>query len=271
MSADHAICLVVTYDGEAFAGFARQPEQRTVQGELERAIGEMNGAPVDTRGAGRTDAGVHAIGQRVAFDPERTIPPTGWVAGLNRTLPPDLAVTGADLRVRGYNPRFDAVDKTYRYVLQIAEHRDPLWRGRAWLIAPSRQHRDGGLDLAAMRDAAGRLVGTHDFRAFRAADDDREMTTRTILRIDLIERWAGEPTLVAIEVTGTAFMKNMVRIVVGTLLEVGRGKKTPDQVAALLGPEGRREDGGSTAPAHGLTLVEVRLGRGELRSDVTSP
>lgn len=261
MSALDAVLLVVSYDGADFSGYARQPEQRTVQGVLESTIGEMNGAPVEVRGAGRTDAGVHALGQRVAFDPTREIPLRGWVRGLNAALPADLVVLDAEHRARGYNPRFDAIDKTYRYVLQLREHRDPLWRRSAWWLPASRQRKEGGLDLDAMRAAAASWLGTHDFRAFRAADDDRENATRTMFAIELIERWAGEPSLLAIEVTGSAFMKNMVRILVGTLVEVGRGKLGLPEAAALVAPGARREDAGTTAPAHGLTLVQVRLGR----------
>jgi tRNA pseudouridine38-40 synthase len=254
---DHSILLTVSYDGADFAGFARQPSQRTVQGEIETAIAAMNGEAVLTRGAGRTDAGVHAIGQRVAFDPSRDIAPIGWVRGLNASLPEDVVVLDAEVRVRGYDPRFDAVDKTYRYVLQVREHRDPLMRGRAWWIGASKQRREGGLDVDAMRAATANWIGTHDFRAFRSADDTRENTMRTILAIEI----RADGDLVAIEVTGTAFMHNMVRILVGTLVEVGRGKLSIDDAAALIGPGAARANAGPTAPAHGLTLVEVRLGR----------
>ncbi len=260
---DHSILLIVSYDGGSFCGFARQPKDRTVQGVLERCIAEMNGEHVDTKGAGRTDAGVHAMGQAVSFDPSRTIAPAGWVRGLNAALDDDVVVLAAAVRPRGYNPRFDSVGKMYRYLLQLSLHRDPLWRGRAWWLPASRQRRteEGGLDLAAMREAASRWIGTHDFQAFRQADDDRVVTQRRMDRIELIEGWANEPSLIAVEVEGSAFMKNMVRIMVGTLVEVGRGKMTPDEAQALLGPNGRREDAGTTAPAHGLTLVEVHLGR----------
>ena len=260
---DHAINLVVGYDGTGFCGFVRQPRERTVQGVLERCIAEMNGEHVDTKVAGRTDAGVHALGQAVAFDPGRAISPAGWVRGLNAALDDDVVVLSAEVRPRGYNPRFDSVGKTYRYLLQLSPHRDPLWRNRAWWLPASRQRRTeaGGLDLDAMREAASRWIGTHDFHAFRQADDDRVQTHRRMDRIDLIERWANEPSLLAVEVEGSAFMKNMVRIMVGTLVEVGRGKMTADEAQALLGPNGRREDAGTTAPAHGLTLVEVHLGR----------
>ena len=258
---DHAIGLVVGYDGEDFAGFVRQPGQRTAQGELERAIEIMNGVPALTRPAARTDSGVHSVGQRVAFDPARDIDDAGWIRGLNAKLPPDLVVLEVSRHARGYNPRFDATGKTYRYLLQVRDHRDPLWRRRAWWLPKSRQLDEGGLDLAAMREAASRLTGTHDFRIFRAADDEREQTVRTMFSIDITEGWGGEPSLIAIEVSGNAFMKNMVRILVGTLAEVGRGKLAPEAMDALFLPTAQRSDAGMTAPAHGLTLVQVRVGR----------
>jgi tRNA pseudouridine38-40 synthase len=258
---DHAIGLVVGYDGEDFAGFVRQPGQRTAQGELERVIELMNGELALTRPAARTDSGVHAVGQRVAFDPARVIDEAGWVRGLNAKLPPDLVVLEATKHARGYNPRFDATGKTYRYLLQVRDHRDPLWRRRAWWLPHSRQLDQGGLDLGAMRAAAARLTGTHDFRIFRAADDEREQTVRTMSSIDVTEGWGGEPSLVAVEVSGNAFMKNMVRILVGTLAEVGRGKLAPEDMDRLVSAGAQRSDAGMTAPAHGLTLVQVRVGR----------
>lgn len=261
MTEPAAVLLVVGYDGADFAGFARQPGQRTVQGVLEVAIRQMNGAPAETRGAGRTDAGVHALGQRVAFDAARDIPPHGWVRGLNAALPDDVVVHEAEVRPLGYNPRFDSTDKTYRYLLQLCPNRDPLWRARAWWLPASRQRDEGGLDLDAMRAAAARWIGTHDFRAMRQADDDRVQTQRTMMRIELIENWANDPSLLAVEVRGSAFMKNMVRIMVGTLVEIGRNRLTPDDAEALLRPGARRQDAGTTAPAHGLTLVQVTLGR----------
>ena len=252
----------MAYDGAAFSGWARQPSARTVQGELERAIAAMHGSVALTRGASRTDAGVHALGQVAAFDTARSIPREGWIKGLNRLLPEDLAVRDAAPCAAGYNPRFDTVDKTYRYLLLVDEERDPLWRGRAWHLGPSRWMRGAhGLDLDAMRAAAAAWVGTHDFRAMRAADDDRESGTRTMHAIEVRPGWGEDPRAIAISVTGTAFMKNMVRIMVGTLVDVGRGRFSADHAASLVREGARREDAGPTAPAHGLTLVEVRLGR----------
>lgn len=261
--------LTIAYDGEAFAGWARQPGQRTVQGTLEAAIATMSGGPVDLRAASRTDSGVHALGQVAAFDSPRTIDPRGWMHGLNSELPDDVSIVDVLACADGYNPRFDTVAKTYRYVVLRDEPRDPLLRRSAWFLGQRQPGR--GLDLERMREAAACLVGTHDCHALRAADDDRENTIRTIFRIDVIEGWAGDPRLLAIEVEGNAFMKNMVRILAGTLVEAGRGKLHPERLTALLSPAGRREDAGPTAPAHALTLVSVRLGRVRSGSPVRNP
>jgi tRNA pseudouridine38-40 synthase len=252
----HGVRLVVAYDGTDFAGFQAQPGQRTVQGELERAIERMAGHPVRVRGAGRTDTGVHALGQVVAFDARRAIPERGWMLGLDTYLPPDIRVQQASAVNPGYHPRFDAAGKLYRYLIQSGEAKNPLLRARAWQLGSPQAP-----ELVRMRAAAAGLVGTHDFRAFRQADDERENTVRTLWRVDVIEGFGGDASLIAIEVEGTAFMKNMVRILAGTLVDVGLGRIALDHVPRLLGAEARRESAGQTAPAHGLVLVEVKLGR----------
>lgn len=262
--------LVVAYDGTAFHGWARQPGTRTVQGTLEEAAAGMAGHAVEVRGSGRTDRGVHAMGQVAAFDAARDIAPYGWLRGLNQALPDDVAVRAASSCPAGYNPRFDALDKTYRYLLLVDDERDPLLRNRAWRIPPRLRHptrRAAGrpvdqLDLAAIEQAAACLLGTHDFRAFRAADDERLETVRTLHEIRVEPAFGGDPRLLALSFRGSAFMKNMVRILTGTLLEVGRGRLAPDAIPRLLGPGASRADAGPTAPPEGLTLVEVRLGRG---------
>lgn len=250
--ADHAVLLTLAYDGTAFAGWQKQPGQRTVQQTLERAIESMDGAPVQTWGASRTDAGVHAIAQRVSFDPARDIPTYGWVRGLNGQLPDDVAVSAAESVVRGYDPRFDSAGKHYRYLIQRSASRDPLMHNRAWHV----RHR---LDTAAMRETAAELLGRHDFRAFQGPNDYRDNTVRTLTRVDVIEGWAGDPTLYAIEVEGTAFLKNMVRIIAGTLADAGRHRFDARRVRELLAPGGPRRGAGPTAPARGLTLVSVTL------------
>lgn len=267
--AQHGICLIVAYDGTDFHGWARQPGLRTVQGTLEDAVASMAGHPVVCRGSGRTDRGVHALGQVAAFDAIRDIPPQGWLRGVNQALPDDVSVRSAAACPVGYEPRFDAIDKTYRYLFLIDDERDPLLRHRAWRLPPRlRAPRLAGaptpcehLDLSAMRAAAATLVGTHDFRAFRAADDERESTTRTLHELRLDAGWGADPRVLALTVRGSAFMKNMVRILAGTLLEVGQGRRTIDGVSGLLRPDARREQAGPTAPPEGLTMVEVRLGR----------
>lgn len=274
----HGMRLVVAYDGTGFHGWARQPELRTVQGTLEAAVRTMAGHDVVCRGAGRTDRGVHALGQIAAFDATRAIPAHGWLRGLNQALPDDLSVRDAQACAAGYEPRFDAIDKTYRYLLLLDDERDPLLRDRTWRLPPRLRHAarkdalaPGQLDLDAMREAAALLHGTHDFRAFRAADDEREQTRRTIHSLEIHTDWANDPRQIAVTVRGSAFMKNMVRILTGTLVEVGAGRMRPAQVAALLGEAGRRADAGPTAPAQGLTLVEVRLGRGAVPPPDSGP
>lgn len=266
----HGVRLRVAYDGSELAGWQRQPGLRTVQGELEHALSALVGTPMEVRGVSRTDAGVHADDQVVAFDSPRELPMQGWIRGLNGKLPGEIAVWEATPCAVGYRPRFDAVAKTYRYVLHLGPVRDPKWRRFAWHLGPRRARPWRGappsrpeewLDLDEMAEAARRLVGDHDFRAFRASGDERESTRRTLTEVRIERDHAGRGDLVAVVVRGTAFLQHMVRILVGTLVEVGRERMSAGQVAALLGPEGRREGAGETAPAGGLTLAKVELGR----------
>lgn len=274
MTADvRGVCLTLAYDGTEFTGWQRQPGQRTVQSTLEEAIESMAGHPVRARGASRTDAGVHATGQLVGFDTERDVSPLGWLRGLNGVLPLDVAVRAVEICEAGYNPRRDAAGKHYRYLLQTGEARDPLLRHRAWHLGPREvprregTHRDDDarqwLDFAAVEQAIELMCGTHDFRAFRASDDTREHTVRTLSAIDLITPYEGSAGLLAVDVHGDAFLKNMVRIMVGTLVEVGRGRFGLDHVAALFGDTADRRNAGPTAPPQGLTLISVlRRSRG---------
>jgi tRNA pseudouridine38-40 synthase len=261
----YGVRLTLAYDGTEFAGFQRQLETRTVQSVLEHAVAKIAQHPVTVRAAGRTDAGVHAEAQIVAFDTERLLQPRRWLLAINRYLPPDAAVQDAVACEPGYHPRFDALEKTYRYLFHLGLGRDPLLRHRAWHLARAGVRALPGqlsaLDLDAMQKTSSVLVGTHDFRAFRAADDQRENSRRTLHRVELIPAWHGRPELLALEVQGSAFMKNMVRILAGTLIAVGRGRMTCDEIVGLLSPTATRSRLSETAPAHGLTLVQVRLGR----------
>jgi tRNA pseudouridine38-40 synthase len=215
---------------------------------------------------------VHAEAQVAAFATSRALPPRRWVLAINRYLPSDVAVQNAAPCAPEYDPRYDALDKTYRYLFQIGFARHPLYRTRAWHLARDVHARNdddltrvqAGLDLERMQQACSRLVGTHDFRAFRSADDIRENSRRTLHRVALIQRFAGEPNLLALEVQGSAFMKNMVRILAGTLVAVGRGTISLDEFDGLLRSDARRHPQADTAPGHGLTLVAVTLGRAAL-------
>lgn len=265
------IRLVLAYDGTDFCGWQEQENQRCVQSTLAHAISRITDGPVTVKGASRTDRGVHALGQVASFATDRELSTRRWAYAINRYLPPDVAVQAAERCAVDYEPRFDARNKTYRYLLHLGALREPLWRDRAWHLGRQLRHdfprwddlsdAEHQLDVARMREAAQVLVGTHDFHAFRQAGDTRRDTTRTLIRVDIEERHAGVADLVAIEVQGTAFMKNMVRIIAGTLVEVGRGRMDRQAVAALLSPEAIRDDGGITAPPQGLTLLSMEMGR----------
>jgi tRNA pseudouridine38-40 synthase len=245
------VLLSVAYDGAAFAGFAPQPGQRTVHGVLLDAVHAIDPGVSKLRGASRTDAGVHARAQAVALDPTRAIPPKGWVLGVNAALPPDLAVRTARRVPRGYEPRANGRGKRYRYYLLVDRVRDPMLERVAWRIDPPFERARAEAELAA-------IVGTHDFTAFRSASDPRVDTIRTLDRVTIVEPRADEPRLLAIEVEGNAFMHNMVRIIAGTAVDVGRGRLKPGATARALA-SGGRTDLGMTAPPHGLILDEVRL------------
>lgn len=237
--------LLVEYDGTGFAGWQRQDQQRTIQGCLEEAFQKMLGQPVLVRGAGRTDAGVHALGQVASVELASRIPNLGFLRGLNTHLPPQIAVLDVADMPSGWNARHDARGKIYRYEVWNHPVRSPHHARWSWHVYDL-------LDSHSMRAATAVLLGEHDFRAFRSSDCDRLNTVRILRRFEV--RRKG--TLLTFEVEGTAFLRNMVRILVGTLVDVGRGKLTVAQVQALLENRDRKQ-AGVTAPAHGLTLVRV--------------
>jgi tRNA pseudouridine38-40 synthase len=240
--------VVVEYDGTDFSGWQRQgPEGGpTVQGAIEDALAQVCDHPVTLRGAGRTDAGVHATGQVASFHTTSHVPELGILRGVNAALPRSIVIASIDLVPEAFDARRWSAGKHYRYRIWNREARSPLIDRQAWHV-----HRP--LDDLAMHEAGQRLLGTHDFTAFRAADCDRKNPVRTITRLDVVRH--GD--LIQLDVEGTAFLKHMVRIIVGTLEECGRGRRTADQVGALLASRDRTP-GGRTAPAKGLTLVTVR-------------
>jgi len=245
----HGVLLTVAYDGAGFSGFAPQPEQRTVHGELLRAIRAVDGSIAKLRGASRTDAGVHARGQRVAFDARLALPSRAWALALIPHLPDDVAVVRAAVVAPGFAPRFEATRKLYRYALLRSAVPDPFARGRAWRITEL-----GDAAIAAMQREAAALVGTHDFAAFRSSADQRASTVRTIERLEV----SADGSSAVVAVVGDGFLHNMVRIVVGTLVDVGLGRLEAGACERALRSK-RREDLGRTAPPDGLCLERVWL------------
>jgi tRNA pseudouridine38-40 synthase len=238
----------IAYDGTAFAGSQYQPNARTVQGELEEALNRLTGERVRIRLAGRTDAGVHATGQVAAFclSRRRRGEGSGWAdlrQRLNAILPPDLAVRSLRAAPPGFDPRRDARWRVYRYRIRMAGSRRPDDRHRTLEIGDR-------LDVAAMRAAAEVLLGERDFGAL--GSDPRGRTVRHVSQVRVVARG----TSVEVVVTANAFLRRMVRSIVALLLEAGRGKLAPDDVAALLDRGGRALDG-RAAPARGLTLERV--------------
>jgi tRNA pseudouridine38-40 synthase len=246
----HGVLLTLSYDGAPFCGYVKQKDLRTVAGELEGAISTVDPKASSTRGVSRTDSGVHARGQLVAFDSTKDIDPRGWVLALNRELPREIAVVRAARTAAAFEPRRCVVSKTYVYRILASRTRDPLIDQFAWRI-PYR------LNHLLMREAAATIEGVHDFRAFRGASDTREETVRHIFRITLAPA-AEDSRITELTVTGNKFLYNMVRIIAGTLMDIGRGHLPPDAFAKALA-SGLRKDLGITAPPAGLTLSRIEL------------
>lgn len=242
------VLVRVAYDGTAFSGWAAQKDQRTVEDTLRGAILALDPKAIGPRGTSRTDAGVHAESQMAAFDSEVPMPPRGWVLALNRHLPEDVAVRAARLLPVGFAPRFASIKKRYRYDLLFDKVRDPLLSSRTWRIGYD-------MDMERMTREARAIVGTHDFAAFRSAGDERAVTERTVHAVDVVR---ADDRRVSIFVEGSAFLYNMVRILVGTLVDVARGHLDEGTIAKALAAKDR-SIAGQTAPAHGLTLQNIDL------------
>lgn len=238
--------LLVQYDGTDFHGWQWQDHLRTVQGVLMEGIQRLSGQRVVLHASSRTDAGVHAAALPVSFRMETPLPPKAFVLGLNHFLPPDLQVLECRVVREEFHARFSARGKTYRYLVQNGPAPLPLWRRQAW-------HVPLALDGSAMRHAASLLVGVHDFSAFRSAHCDARSPVRDLRRLEVSRTPDG---LWAIEAEAGGFLRNMVRVLAGTLVEVGLGRHPPEWVESLL-RERDRTRGGITAPAHGLTLLRV--------------
>jgi tRNA pseudouridine38-40 synthase len=239
--------LRLEYDGSDFAGWQLQPGgQRTVQGTLHEAFRRVTGREVRVIGAGRTDAGVHAEGQVASVVVDTELAPDRLRRALNGVLPPDLAVWACDRAPEGFHARYQARSKLYRYRIWNGESRSPLRTARA-------HHVPSALDVDSMRGAAALLRGTHDFAAFQTAGSAVRSTVRSLERLDVEGEPRGEINLYA---EGDGFLRHMVRILAGTLIEVGLGRRDAAGLPAVLAAR-ERSQAGRTAPAHALTLIRV--------------
>lgn len=236
--------LDIEYDGTAFRGWAKQPGQRTVQEELESALATVLREPVELTVAGRTDTGVHAEGQVASFA-TRAEMPANLAQRLNGLGPRDVAVTAAAPAKDGFDARGDALSRTYRYRILARPSSSPFEQNRA-LWWPYR------IDHDALGACAAALVGTHDFTAFTPTQTDHVHFDRRILSAE----WTTEGDILTFRITADAFMRNMVRILVGTMLEVASGRRTLESFKQLLRGSAR-SDAGETAPPHGLYLESV--------------
>ena len=234
----------MSYDGTGYAGFQIQTNAPTVQGELERVLSQICAEPVRITGAGRTDAGVHATGQVIDFRTASELDGSTMARGVNALLPEDIAISALEPAGETFHSRFSAAGRTYEYRIRTGPTRDPLERRREhWLPE--------ALDVSAMEDAAERLVGTHDYAAFAAGMSGERSVRRAV--------WTARDEVLRFEIEANAFLRGMVRGIVGTLLWVGGGKISTDRFEEILKSRDRAQAGPSAA-APGLCLIDVSYG-----------
>ena len=237
--------ITLAYDGTRFVGWQRQADGESIQGLLEDALARFEGGPVTAHGAGRTDAGVHALGQIASARVSFTHDAGTLTRALNAHLPPEIRVLAVAEADEGFHARFSSTAKTYRYRLRNTAIADPFDRAFVW-------HLPEPLSQPSMSEAAAVLVGTHDFAAFRSVGSEIASSVRTVTRSE----WRQDAGLLTYEISGDGFLRHMVRAIVGTLVEIGRGWRTPADMPALLAGADRAR-AGATAPPHGLFLVSV--------------
>ena len=275
--------IVLAYDGTGFVGWQRQAAGTSIQGLLEDALRELDQRDVAVSGAGRTDAGVHALGQVAGFSLERTIAPEALIRAVNRRLPDTVRVLSAVEVSPAFHARFGARSKTYRYRIWNGDVMSPFERAYAW-------HVPGPLAVEPMIAAARVLEGTHDFASFQATGGERLTTERLVFssRVGVALRpcltapegaranlsgtgqGAGEGRLIVYEIAGNGFLRHMVRIIVGTLVEIGRGRRPVEWVDEVLASRDRAR-AGPTAPAEGLILAGVEYEADARRAEEGGP
>ncbi len=241
----HRIRMIIEYDGSAYHGFQRQATVNTIQAELEKALARLTGEEPTVMGAGRTDAGVHALGQVIAFDTCSTIPEDRWPIALNTFLPGDIRVLGASSAEPDFHPQFSAKRKKYLYKIYRSEAATAFYRKYALCL-------NIPLDLAEMRRAASYIEGTHNFKAFCASGSNVKSYVRTVS----LCRLEDSPCWLNLVIEANGFLYNMVRIIIGTLLQIGQGKKTADCIPQLIASQDRTLAGYTAAP-QGLYMARV--------------
>lgn len=243
----HNFKLIIEYDGSAYHGWQRQAGDTTIQEEIEKALGRMTRQPITLIGSGRTDAGVHARGQTANFTCDDTrISPLEFQKGLNSMLGGGIVIRSCETAPEAFHSRYDVTSKTYRY--RIRNHPLPQAIGRQY-----QWHIRAPLDMGAMQTASRQLLGSHDFKTFEGAGSPRQHSVREILRAE----WRRETDQhLAFFISANGFLRFMVRNIVGTLVEVGQGKRSPDEIPALIAARNRSQ-AGPTAPPQGLCLMEV--------------
>jgi len=241
--------IVIEYDGTNFSGWQFQPDERTVQGEIEKAIERITGSGARVTGSGRTDARVHARGQVAHFSSAARLSPQEWIGALNAHLGSDVKVIDASQADPDFDARRSARGKWYRYEILTRKVAPTIDRNSVW-------HMPVDLDVGAMQEAAEYLLGEHDFTSFKGAGCASKNAVRIIRRLEIDH---AEKDRVVLDIEATAFLKHMVRNIVGTLVEVGRGRFSVEEVKYILDARDRKR-AGPTAPAQGLTLMTVYYG-----------
>ena len=239
------IKLVIEYDGKDFNGWQKQPTKLNIQGEIERAIKDITGEDVELNASGRTDAGVHALGQVANFKTNSNIPVEKFPIALNTKLKRSVRILEAEEVKENFHSRYNCKRKTYRYVINNSENGTAIYRNLEYNFSQK-------LDVKKMREAAKYFIGEHDFKGFKASGTSSKSSVRTIYNAEVRK----ENEKVIIELTGNGFLYNMVRIISGTLIEVGIGKILPKEITEII-KSGERERAGKTLPPQGLYLVKV--------------
>ncbi len=239
------IKLIIEYDGKNFNGWQKQPDKLNIQGEIERAIEEITGEKVELIASGRTDAGVHSLGQTANFKTNSKIEIGKFAKAINSRLKKSIVIKSAEEVDEKFHSRYSVKSKTYRYIINNSENGSAIYRELEY-------HVSNQLDYEKMNKAIKYFEGEHDFKAFKASGTSSKSSVRKILHGEV--RKEGERII--IEITGTGFLYNMVRIIAGTLLEVGLGKIEPEKITEIIEAKDRSK-AGKTLPAHGLYLVKV--------------